>query len=347
MVEWMRNDKVSAPAAGLDYTSTARRPGWLDLPAPVRDLLSDWVGGRIDAVEIAGGGFTHGFAAVLRGPRRLFAKAIPVDDPHIAPAYAREVEVLAALPPGAPIPQLVEDDVLAGWRVFATTALDGWMPGAPWTLSDARAIHDSCLLTNRLLENAAGALPALELLEEQWAAGISELDGGHLVLDIGRRPDYLPSWFTGPFGDELARSILQAASRIETALHGPVPLNNDLRADNVLISSAPSCGFPAGTAWICDWNFLASGPGWADWVVLWPQMHDGGMDLQEIASWELTSTADAADLDTWLSALFIYYAAAGTREPLPTSPNLRSHQQLCALQTLELLALRFGSHDQA
>lgn len=347
----MSNDKMSAPAVGLhpglDYTSTARRPGWQDLPGAVRDLLTGWAGGRIDAVETAGGGFTHGFAAVLRGPRPLFVKAVPVDDPHIAPAYAREVEVLGALPSGVPVPALLEHAVLAGWRVFAATALDGHMPGAPWTLADARAIHDSCLLTNDLLGSAAtGTLPTLQRLEQQWATELAAIDGGRLVLEGGRRPSYLPSWFTGPQGDELAERILRAASRIETALHGPVPLNNDLRADNVVISGAPSGGFPAGTAWICDWNFLATGPGWADWAVLWPSLHDAGMDLDQIASWELTASVEDSDLDTWFSALFLYYAAAGTREPLPTSPDLRSHQQLCALQVLALLALRFGSHRQ-
>ena len=348
MVECMNNHKVSSPAAvqhpGLDYTSTARRFGWQDLPGAVKDLLGHWVGGDIDAVDTAGGGFTHGFAAVLRGPRPLFVKAIPVDDPYIAPAYAREVEVLAVLPSGAPVPKLLEHDVLAGWRVFATGALEGWMPGAPWTLADARAIHDSCLLTNQILESAVGTWPAPERLEEQWSAGLAGLEGGRLVLAAGARPNYLPSWFTGPAGDGLAAWILESADRVETALRGAVPLNNDLRADNVVISSRASDGFPEGTAWICDWNYLATGPGWADWVALWPSLHQSGLDLDHIASWELTAAVKDSDLDTWFSALFVYYADAGTREPLATSPDLRSHQQLCALQVLDLLVLRFGDH---
>ncbi|MDN5811941.1 hypothetical protein ACT3S2_07555 [Arthrobacter sp. AOP36-A1-22] len=343
----MTNDKASGPLADrrpdLDYTSTARRARWQDLPEEVRELLTRWVGGRLDAVDPAGGGFTHGFAAVLRGPRPLFVKAIPADDPHIAPAYAREVEVLGVLPSGAPVPSLLEHDILAGWLVFATTALDGWMPGTPWTLADARAIHNSCLLTNQVLGDASASLPATGRLELQWDTHLADLDGGRMVLESGRRPDHLPPWFIGSAGDELAGDILRAASRIDTALSGPVPLNNDLRADNVVISRAASGGFPAGTAWICDWNYLATGPGWADWAVLWPSLLDGGLSLEEVSSWELTAGAADADLDTWFSALFIYYAEAGSREPLSTSPALRSHQQLCALQLLDLLALRFGA----
>ncbi|WP_372697923.1 hypothetical protein [Arthrobacter sp. JSM 101049] len=357
----MQHDKApgrACPVAGasvIDYAATARRLGWGELPAAVRARVAGWTGGRVGSVQLAGGGFTHGFAALVDGPRPLFAKAIALDDPHIAAAYAREVEVLAALPASAPIPALLEHEVVAGWQVLATVPVTGRMPGAPWTVEDARAVHDSCRMSNTVLEAAGPAVvPVAGTMAADWAGFLAGLegglegglesgaDGGGPLTDHGRRPAFLPGWFRGGAGDVLARWILDAASRAPTALAGTTPLNNDLRADNVVIAHAALGGFDAGTAWICDWNFLALGPGWADWVALWPALYDAGLPVAEFTSWELAAGAQEADVDAWLSVLFLYYVQAGSRPPVPTSPELRPHQRLCARQALALLAVRSG-----
>lgn len=169
----------SALESVIDYAATARRLGWDDLPAEVRARVAGWAGGRVGSVQLAGGGFTHGFAALVDGPRPLFAKAIALDDPHIAPAYAREVEVLAALPAGAPVPALLEQAVVAGWQVLATVPVAGRMPGAPWTLADARAVHDSCRTSNAVLEAAGPAvLPVAGTMAGGWAAFLAGLGSG-------------------------------------------------------------------------------------------------------------------------------------------------------------------------
>lgn len=350
MVESLREDKVSLPPAGtpprLDYSATARRPAWNTLPDAVRALATRWAGGQVDAVRVAGGGFTHGFAAFLEGPRPVFVKAIRLDDPHVGPSYAREVEVLANLPAGAPIPALLEHAVVAGWRVFATTPVRGRMPGSPWTLADARAVHDAARLANTVLSAAGQAtLPVAGRLVDEWMQLLDGVDGGRAVLGPARRPAFLPEWFRGVDGDPLAQWILGSVARVSAALAGTTPLNNDLRADNVVIARDAVDGFAAGTAWICDWNFLTLGPGWTDWVVQWPSLYDDGLPLEQITGWELTRQVDDADLDAWLSAVFIYYATAGAREPIPTSPDLRRHQRLCARQALALLAARAGKRS--
>ncbi len=347
MVEIVPHDKTGAPPTAaparreLDYGATARRPGFGALPAAVRRTITGWAGGRIDALRIAGGGFTHGFAALIEGPRPLFVKAIAVDDPFIAPAYAREVEVLGALPPGMAVPALLESAVVDGWRVFATTPVIGRMPGSPWTLADARAVHDAALLATTVLAPVAPETLGIRgTLAGEWTGLLADLDGGNTVLGPGRRPGFLPGWFRTADGERLAGWILEAASRAPAALVGTTPLNNDLRADNVVIAGHAMGGFPTGTAWICDWNFLTLGPAWTDWVLQWPALHGDGLPLDRIADWELTARVDDADLDAWLAAVFVYYAAAGARDPLATSPDLRRHQQLCARQALDLLELR-------
>lgn len=347
MVEFVPHDKTPglpspAPARDeLDYGATARRPGFGALPAAVRRTITGWAGGRIDAVQLAGGGFTHGFAALIEGPRPVFVKAIALDDPYIAPAYAREVEVLAALPDGLAVPALLEHAVVDGWRIFATAPVPGRMPGSPWTLADARAVHDAARLANTVLTPVAPqALGIRGTLAGDWVDLLDELDGGNAVLAAGLRPGFLPAGFRGPDGDPLAQWIRGAAARAPTALVGTTPLNNDLRADNVIIARDAVGGFAAGTAWICDWNYLTLGPEWADWVVQWPALHDDGLPLDQIAGWELTAGVPNTDLDAWLAAILIYYTAAGARAPLDTSPDLRRHQQLCARQAWGLVEFR-------
>lgn len=345
MVHNMDHGKARTPNAGgdgaIDYLATSRRPGLDALPAAVRQTIAGWAGGRIDAVHVAGGGFTHGFAALVEGPRPVFVKAIALDDGHIAPAYAREVEVLGALPAGAPIPALLEHAVVDGWRVFATSPIPGRMPGSPWTLADARAVHDAARLANTVLTPVApDRLGVRGTLAGEWVELLDGVDGGRAVLGPALRPDFLPQWFRGTDGDPLAEWIVGAAARVPAALAGTTPLNNDLRADNVVIAREAVDGFAPGTAWICDWNFLTLGPAWTDWVVQWPSLYDDGLPLDEIAGWELTRHVDDADIDAWLSAVFIYYAFVGIREPIPTSPDLRRHQQSCARQALALLAAR-------
>ncbi|HXD28849.1 MAG TPA: hypothetical protein VN621_08860, partial [Arthrobacter sp.] len=163
---------------------------------------------------------------------------------------------------------------------------------------------------------------------------------GGTLLGPGRRPAFLPGWFRGGSGEALARWIVDAAFRAPEGLAGTTPLNNDLRADNIVIADGPVDGFAAGTAWICDWNFLALGPCWADWVALWPALYDAGLPWAEFSSWELAAGARAEDIDAWLSLVFLFYVRAGSRPPVPTSPDLRPHQRLCARQTLAVLAAR-------
>lgn len=349
MVYFVPHDKTpAAPSPApehddLDYRGTARRPVFGALPNEVRRTITGWTGGRIDAVHVAGGGFTHGFAALIDGPRPVFVKAIALDDPHIAPAYAREVEVLAALPDGMPVPALLEHALVDGWRVFATTPVPGRMPGSPWTLADARAVHDAASVANTVLAPMAPETLGIRgTLAGEWADLLDGVDGGNDVLGSGKRPGFLPEWFRGPGGDRLAQWTLGSAARAPAALAGTTPLNNDLRADNVIMSREAVGGFPAGTAWICDWNYLTLGPPWTDWVVQWPALHDDGLPVDQIAGWELTARVPTTEIDAWLSAVFIYYTAAGAREPLPSSPDLRRHQQRCARQAVGLLAVRAG-----
>lgn len=348
-------DAPEALAPAPDYAATARRHAWADLPDAVRRRLAALAGGRVDRVRLAGGGFTHGFAGLVDGPRTVFAKAIPVDDEHVYPGYAREARVLSALPPGLPVPRLLAVEEIpvapqaADWILLVFEPVEGAMPGRPWTIADARAIHDSCLETNAALRGDARILSELgpARLADEWTR-----DGPHLALARGwaaepaTRPPFLPRCFarhgSANGSPEAAADLVRLAARGPSALVGDTPLNNDLRADNVVIASSPVAGRPAGTAWICDWNWLAVGPAWADWAAMFPYLYDAGLPLGALLGWELTRDADPDDIDSWLALLGLYMADAGGRPELATSPRLRAHGRFTARITFELLASRRG-----
>src|SRR5437763_1096580 len=66
------------PVPTLDYRVTSHRPGWEDLPAPVRAAVEAAAGGTVaSAGRPVTSGFSGGFAAVLGldDGRRVFAKA--------------------------------------------------------------------------------------------------------------------------------------------------------------------------------------------------------------------------------------------------------------------------------
>lgn len=332
----------------FDYAATARRRGWSSLPAPVRAFLTHRAGGRVDGVRLAGGGFTHGFAGHVDGPHPVFAKAVPESDQLVHAAYAREAEVLEALPAGLPVPALeavhaADCGAEGNWLVLVMQSIEGHMPGRPWTVAEARAIHESCLQINAALGSEAGLAARLRpgSMVEEW--GGPEFPGIAARLATGRshRPDFLPDWFRQA-GDDAVADLAYLASLAPAALRGNVPLHNDLRADNVVIGSAERWGRPPGTAWICDWNWLSRGPAWADWVALFPYFHHAGLPVEDMAAWRLTEGAEAVHLDSWLALLCLYMIDAGAKPELASSPRLRAHGRFTARITIGLLAERRG-----
>lgn len=322
------------PTASFDYSNTAQRQIWGDLPARVRSAVEEEAGGPVRFVRSAGGGFTHGFAAVIESPgTSLFVKAAPSSDPFIHSAYVREGEVLNLLPESLPIPQLhrslTVDDRDEQWQVLCFEAISGYMPGAPWTAADLQAIHTS-LLT---VQNALTDLPR-ELTGGPMSAGISDDPLVGTVFSRlaagGALPDFLPCGIHSRLSD-----LQQLCDRSTEALRGDAVLHNDLRADNVLLRRSD------GRAFICDWNFLAHGPTWADWVGLLIYARNGGIDPSPwLAESPLSAGADPDDVDSWLAILAAYMTHNGMQPDIETSPRLRAHARFTAGITLAWLIER-------
>jgi hypothetical protein len=104
----------------IPHGATAERPVWDDLPPPVQAWIEARLDGRVVSASSAGGGFTWGFASVLRSDRSTaFVKAAPPENPVIAASYRREAEIVPLLPAAAGAPGVVTGtgswSVRRGW----------------------------------------------------------------------------------------------------------------------------------------------------------------------------------------------------------------------------------------
>ncbi len=99
----------------------------------------------------------------------------------------------------------------------------------------------------------------------------------------------------------------------------------DLRPDNIILASG------SGRAWICDWNYLTTGPAWADWVALLPYARQGGLDADSLLRNSALSGGVPDDaVDSWLALLAAYMVVTGSSPEVPTSPHLRAHGRFTA-----------------
>ncbi len=318
----------------VDYTSTSRRMTWESLPAVVQTRFTDFLGSSLQRVQLAGGGFTPGFAAVLTGTNRsIFVKAACATDTFIYPAYVREVEVLALMPHGLPVPQLLDGAVIEDqdvpWQLLCFEAVHGRMPGSPWNRSDLRSIHESLISVQAGLRS----VPA-HLTGGSMSAEFDNPDFRNIFEELATSSE-MPDYLSGLLSLEALQDLQVLCHRAPEALRGDAVLHNDLRADNVILRQGDNRAF------ICDWNFLSTGPEWADWVGLLPYARHGGLDVEPwLQNSPLTAGADPEDIDAWLGILAAYMVVNGARPYLDSSPYLRAHGRFTAKIILEWLSSR-------
>ncbi|MGW1894078.1 phosphotransferase family protein [Streptomyces sp. NPDC002004] len=319
----------------LQYSSTAARPRWSQLPRPVRDLIERHLGGAAHAEESAGGGFTSGYAAVVRSAHRSqFVKAVDVrNNTVVADCYQREAVINKALPPTVPAPRIQWMDECEGWLVLAFDAVEGGhMPAAPWKANDLNATLAAYAVTAEALATPSGELEQVGLKPvgdggdfDDWRTLASGAPGPTLSLS---------GWVPFDMLDPLAE--LESAWR--SAVAGTAVLHHDLRQDNVLLDAH-------GSAWICDWNWPCLGASWFDLVLLLASAYADGHDATAIFQAHPTAReVDDDQLDAALAALSGFFLVSGAHPPADWSPHIRQHQTWCGEVTLRWLAERRGWH---
>lgn len=317
----------------LQYSSTAVRPRWDDLPQGIRRLISRRLGGVVDAGPSAGSGFTSGFAAVVRGadgPK--FVKAVNANDNAvIADCYQREALINQALPIEVPAPRLRWiEETEDGWIVLGFDAVDGGrMPSAPWKPDELASTLDAYTITAEALSTPTATLQQVGLKPSGDGSDFADwrdLSGGTISADS------LPAWVP----TNRLEALAELESQWRQAVAGDAVLHYDLRQDNILIDTA-------GAAWICDWNWPCLAASWFDLVLLLATAHADGHDATTLFTSHPTARGvDDEQLDAALAALSGFFLVSGSRPPADWSPYIRQHQTWCGEVTLHWLADRRG-----
>jgi hypothetical protein len=318
-----------------DYRHTSTRPDFADLPVAVRTGIESVAGSAVDvAFPPVTSGFTGAYAGLLalRDGRRVFAKAAGPTAPFALQAIPREARVLRLLDGRVTAPALVGAAGVDSWALIVLEAIDGHLPGMPWTPADAAAAHAACL----------------ELAELE-PASVAELTDTSLARDVGGDPAALAcldelasgarSWPDGipPLATTWARELAELGGLAEQALVGDRLVHCDLRPDNLLIT-------PGGRARALDWNWVTRGPAWCDWVSLLPLMAHHGLDVERmVAQSPLLEGVDAEAVDAFLAILVGYLVDASVQPTVPGSRSaVREHQRFMAATFAALLADRRG-----
>ena len=317
--------------ASLPPPDRGVRLDWADMPRRVRSEVERWLGGPVVRAVTQPTGFTPAVAARLTGDdgRRVFVKAAGRQPNADTPkAHRREASIVTALPAAAPVPRLLwsYDEGEGGWVVLVFEDVDGNHPTQPWWIDELDRVVSAMEELSTLL--TPSPLPAAII----GTAGDEFVRGWHRLHEgCPSRLDHVDEW---------SRRHIQTLEAIEEtvgqALVGDTLLNNDIRADNILLT-------PERT-WFVDWPHASVGPPWLDVVAFAPSVTmQGGPPPEEVISrHSACRTAESDAITAAVVALAGYFTYQAVQPPPPGLPTVRAFQDAQGVVARQWVAKRTG-----
>lgn len=296
------------------------RPAWTALPPSVRAQIVGAIGGDFVTDQPAHGGFSASYAGVVTTTAgHAFVKACGADWHADSLHFLREeMRALVQLPSSVAPRLLATFDDAAG-AALVIEAIDGHHPGRPWTVEDLHAVAEAL----RVLSTTA-APSEMPRAEDRMIPGFArwtEIAADPRLLEA--LPHDLPARMP---------QLLRIEEGLRDALRGDVIVHDDVRADNILISSA--------RAHLLDWPHARRGAAWVDLPCLLPSIEASGGPICEEA-WAVFEDHEAPsqiELLPVISAFasFLWYQQA--QPEIPQLPGLRAFQRAQAVPALRWLA---------
>lgn len=291
---------------------------WPELPSQVQGWAEAVLGAPIARVVHANGGFSPGTTDALftADGRAAFLKAVhPSINAFSASLLRAEGEVLAALPAGAPVAELIDrhDERPDGWVALLLQHVEGAHPSLPWTENSIRGVLD------QLHRFATRMTPAP--IEGLQSVGDALADWEAFWPTLGSGGD-LPPWLSTRVG-RLHDLVRLAVDHLD----GDTLLHLDLRADNLLLR-------PDGSLVIIDWPWAVRGAAWVDPTLLCIEFISSGDDSVRPDEW-IDHVADqhgvpAAALVGLLVMALGFFETMTRLPPPPGLPTVRAFQRFQA-----------------
>lgn len=307
------NSGMNAPLA-----VGGNRLTWTDLPPHLRAAVEAAAGAPVRSAASQPGGFSPGFASVLRlsDGRSVFVKAVSgARNPDSPALHRQEAKILAALPAGVPTPRLLWSHDDGDWVALMTEAVAGFPPAQPWRPDQLDLFLATAAELAERLTPAPVPAPSVQEQHATSLTGWRRMAGEPGGTDpLGAVP--LGRW-AGRRLDELAEleAAWPAAAAGDTLLHA------DLRADNVLLTGD-------GAAVVVDWPHACVGAGWVDLLLAVPSiaMHGGGDPERLWQRYRPGRDADPTAVTAVLAAATGYFLWQAAQPPPPNLPRVRAFQ---------------------
>ena len=324
-------ESETGEGVGLPPPDRGVRLDWSEMPSRVRSEIERWLGGAVVGAVTQPTGFSPGVAARLTADdgRRVFVKAVGPEPNADAPRiHRREVRIVTALPGAVPVPRLLwsYDEGEGGWVVLVFEDVDGRHPMQPWSVDE--------------LDRVVAALEDLSLLltPSPLPTAVIGAAGDRFVRGWRRLQEEQPSRLDRV--DGWSRRHLEALVVIEDsvgcALEGDTLLNNDIRADNILLTSESTL--------FVDWPHALVGPPWLDVVGFAPSvtMQGGPLPEEVISRHSACRTANSEAITAAVVALAGYFTHQAVQPPPSGLPTLRAFQDVQGVVAREWIAQRTG-----
>jgi aminoglycoside phosphotransferase (APT) family kinase protein len=274
------------------------------------------------------GGFSPGVAARIQtmDGRRVFVKAVgPELNPDSPAMHRREAQIVAALPPTAPVPRLLwsYDEGERGWIMLVFEDVEGRNPVQPWHPKDVGRVLEA------VVRLSAALTPSPIRVGHAGEKFAREFRGWQELRDT--RLNTLDDWSARHL-----TALADLESAAFTAVRGETLLHLDIRADNLLLTPE--------RVFFVDWPHAHIGAAWVDLVFFAPSLTMQGGPAPEEA---LARHPDARAADTWaITAVVAAVAGFLTHRCLlpapPGLPTVRAFQAAQGVVAREWLARRTG-----
>jgi aminoglycoside phosphotransferase (APT) family kinase protein len=282
------------------------RRDWSELPADALAAFEAGLGARVVGAKTQPGGFSPGIAAsvALEDGRRVFVKAVgPEPNPDSPSLHRREIEIVVAMPDGAPVPRLLWS-YDAEWVVLAFENVDGREPAHPWRPDELELVlRAAAELEAALTPSPLDTQPAGEMLAKH-------INAWHAA------PDGLDEW-----SQRNLDRLVALESEVTDAVVGDTLLHLDIRADNIVIGDDQRVYF-------VDWPHARVGPAWLDAVAFAPSvaMQGGPEPEYVLGRWPGGADAEPAAVNAALASVAGFFTCRALLPPPPGLPTLRSFQ---------------------